>query len=388
MNKEQLKHIFENSACLSPKQLRMYASGKMVHEEAHAAEMHLLSCPLCNDAVEGLMEENSPEAFKQVEKQDASFLAQHIDLLTAEEDLNKDSGSKKAPFKTNIEGGSVPVRKYLKPVGIAASVLVVVGVLWFMRDSIFPEKSNTQIAQNTEVSSQPEPTANEFEVSTRPVDTIEAGTMPAEGDSSMQLLADATPVENDIDEKAAPVEETTKDKKKEELLAKKTTPSVDEVEKLAKRNTLADASPVKEEKVAKPVKEPIAADVQSDKYAARMGNSYEQPKKATETLQKTTETAVAAAPPKKKIELGTASSGILKGDEAFNEGKYKKALRQYQKIMFDPKSNQRDAATLMAAKCHIAMDEKMQAETLLNSLIKENSSKKGEAAGLLNKIEQ
>lgn len=388
MNKEQLKHIFENSACLSPKQLRMYASGKMVHEEAHAAEMHLLSCPLCNDAVEGLMEANKPEAFKYVEKQDTAFLAQHIDLLTAQEELNKDSGNKKMPLKAPTAGSGMPMRRMLKPIGIAAGVLLIAGVFWFMRDSIFPEKENVQVAQNTAPAG--EPVNNTPEVSTRPADTLEQ-TTPVVSDSSRQLLADATILDDDNSEAEAQAEEPLKETKKEEQPIEKKKKEVKE--ELPTKNTAstttAATAPNKKAAKEQTKKEPVSADAAIDKYDARMGNSFNADEKKEEkqaALYRAKDAEAAPEPPKKKIELGRASSGITKGDEAFNEGKYKKALRQYQKIMFDPQSNQKDAATLMAAKCHIAMEEQMQARTLLNSLIKENSSKKGEASGLLNKL--
>ena len=51
--------------------------------------------------------------------------------------------------------------------------------------------------------------------------------------------------------------------------------------------------------------------------------------------------------------------------------------------MYDSRSNKRDGATYMAAKCHLAMGEETQARTLLNSLIHSNSSKKGQAEELL-----
>lgn len=398
MSKEQLTHIFEPTACLTPRQMKGYITGKMVHEEAHAVEVHLLSCPFCSEAIEGL-KEGGDAALSAIEKPDASFIAKHFGVSAKELNIgaSKAVPEKGSSFKTFTEKGAGAagggnVRKLMKPVGIAAGLIAVVCIMWFMRDTIFPSDSeNKQLAQQTPATT-PEP--QEREIAFRPEDTAAEVAMadtpataplteePEEEKKQLALV--------DTPNKKMPVKEEPK-KDKEALLAAKKEAEQKAAEKKKQAEKLAANSKEKAQAtVAKndTKKEEDAYGLTGPKMPARMGNSYESASAASANLasDEVTETKAAAPPPKKKIELGTARSGILKGDEAFNEGKYKKALRQYQKVMYDPQSNQKDAATLMAAKCHIAEDEVMQARTLLNSLIKDNSTKKGEAAGLLKQL--
>ena len=82
----KLIHIFDNSACLTRKQLRDYISCKMIDEEAHATEVHLISCKLCSEAVEGYTKNNSVlEAMMEL---DSDFLEPHFPLHDPQVHLN------------------------------------------------------------------------------------------------------------------------------------------------------------------------------------------------------------------------------------------------------------------------------------------------------------
>lgn len=378
MNKEQLKNIFDNSTCLTPRQLRGYASGKMVHEEAHAVETHLLSCPFCSEAVEGLVASKSPLALDSVDKMDSSFLEKYLNV--SQEDLNaKPKYSGAAKFST-MSAPAVKSTKLWKNIGIAASVLIAVGAIWILKDTVFnSDEPASQIAEvNVIEDSKPlveqplavvadstipeeDNTADEQIVAT--TDTVSASqTLDAAKDAEAQKLTalDAKKQQQELKAKKE-AEQKAKEKEREKAL-------LAAAEKSDKKTTVAQANKTSE----------TSADY--DGYGPRrLGNSF--------TDEATTASAPAAKKAPEPISLGSATTGISKADEAFNEENYKRALRLYQKEMFDKKSQQQDAATYMAAKCHIALGEKVQARTLLNSLIKENSYKKGEAQQLLNKLD-
>lgn len=392
MSKEQLKHIFEPSACLTPKQMKGYVSGKMVHEEAHAVEVHLLSCPFCSDAIEGLQKEQKSGSITAMEKLDAGFIAKHFGIAKDELNIGAAPVTKTQTFKTFTEKISTSepsaIARMWKPIAAAASLVAVICVLWFMRDTIFPKGGDDELAQQIPVVEKAEP-----EVTYRPVevdsaaDEVAVDTTVAEpgADDAIEketLLADAS-VTEELAKKKARLDSV------KQLLAKKEA----EAKKLAEKNAkdknaegLLAGNAAKKQTVAAPT---TTATAPTADERPRMGNSFAADdinSYSNRSADAKKAEAVAEPPAKKKIELGTARSGILKGDEAFNDGKYKKALKLYQKVMFDPQSNQKDAATLMAAKCHIAMEENMQARTLLNSLINDNSYKKDEAAGLLKQV--
>lgn len=391
MSKEQLTHIFEPSACLSPRQLKGYATGKMVHEECHAVEVHLLSCPFCSDALEGVIALKDAGAIAGMEKLDDSFIAkqlgvpaQEIKQVTKSKPVIKAGAYSSNPDTKEKKAVRIP----WKPLSLAASLVVAVCIMWFMRDSIFPQQSNDELAEQQAVI----PPAPEPEVVYRPVEDTNAiamvDTMVTVQEELMEQEAMVADVKDLTTEKTHIATKDSAGLAASKALAKKEAEKKQADAKLAAAKKLADENA----KLAMNTPKDKAVLPSNTEERSRMGNSYDA-KTASDVATKVKETkkeepVAETEPVKKKIELGTARSGILKGDEAFNDGKYKKALKLYQKVMYDPESNQKDAATLMAAKCHIAMEEMMQARTLLNSLINENSTKKGEASGLLNEVKE
>ena len=54
MDKNLLHHIYQPSPCLGKDEVRAYQEGKLAGGNLRRVENHLLDCPLCSDAVEGL----------------------------------------------------------------------------------------------------------------------------------------------------------------------------------------------------------------------------------------------------------------------------------------------------------------------------------------------
>lgn len=375
MSKEQLKHIFEDSACLTPRQVKGYVTGKMVHEEAHAVEVHLLSCPFCKDAVEGMTEQKAKGAVATMERLDAGFIAKHFGVTTQEITATKNTPPVlKAGSYTSSPEKEKPktVRKLWKPMALAASLLAMVAVLWFMRDNIFPQ-DNGQLAQQVTI---PEKQEEPVIAYTPAVDSSAS----SQHTDSMLMAGETT-----VDEMVAAVPQPTEDISK----ALKTDAALKDAgkkpadEKLALAAMQGATKKTKEEIKATPtVARPSSADAMP-----RMGNSYTGPEppavaSAPATDKEDAREEVAAA--KKNVE--PARTGLEKADDLFNKGKYRRALKMYQDEMGDTRSNRRDAATYMAARCHIELGEKMQARTLLNSLVNENSVKKSQAQQMLGQL--
>ncbi len=371
MSKDQLKHIFEESACLTARQVKGYVTGKMVHEEAHAVEVHLLSCPFCREAVEGLTEYKTPVAISAMEKLDAGFIAKHFGVTTQEIVAPKNTPPvlKAGSYSTAPENDKpATVRKIWKPMALAASLLAMVAVLWFMRDNIFPQ-DNDQLAQQTTV---PEQQAE-------PVIAYQ----PA-ADSNAMTIVDTMPATDEMTQEeqpllAATTEVTTKEAKDAAARKEADKKAVDA--KLAGAATSLVTKKTTEE--IKPI--PTASRQSSADALPRMGNSYTAPVPATTApVVAADEDKAEEAIVKKVVE--PARTGLEKADDLFNKGKYRRALKVYQDEMGDTRSNRRDAATYMAARCHIELGEKMQARTLLNSLVNENSVKKSQAQQVLQQL--
>lgn len=390
MSKEELKHIFEHSSCLTQRQLKGYVSGKMVHEEAHAVEAHLLSCPLCNDAVEGMMAGKADSAIAGMEKLNADFLAQHLGIPVKEikAATPPPPATKQKAFNPPTGGGPQrSSRAVWKPMAAAAAFLAIVAVMWLMRDTIFPQGQEQKLAQEIVVE---EPKASSRPMEVLPTTDTEAVAMAEEAVEEITTALDPN-TESAASAMqpgalAAEQPKTGKEELKKSQLAMTTAAKTE-----ASRMTTGSL----QQTAATKDKSNLDVAASAPKYdgAQRMGNSFTGPQNIATTKEATAREELAdEAEVKKEAKVNPviqeklgerARSGIDKGDELYNKGKYKRALKAYQDEMYDSRSNKRDGATYMAAKCHLAMGEETQARTLLNSLIHSNSSKKGQAEELL-----
>lgn len=368
MSKDQLTHIFEHSACLTPRQMKGYISGKMVHEEAHAVEVHLLSCPFCADAIEGLTAGKDNGGLAAMEKLDAGFIAQHFGVPVQEvkaavktPPVIKAGAYSTQPEKKEKKGTTI----LWKPMAAAAAFIAVVAIMWFMRDTIFPKTTEDPvIAQNTKKVI----TFDEFESLTPTADSITG-------------LQDSAAPPTIMVTEGYQIAEGKMQSADSVLAARNAALAKKEADK--KNLLLADAKNTKA--LNKDAEKTVAASGTTATTAApaattRLGNSFAADD-VKEDLRDNIETVAAA----KKVPEN-ARTGIEKADDLYNKGKYKRALKIYQDEMYDTRSNKRDAATYMAAKCHAGLGEKTQAKTLLNSLIRDNSPKKAQAEQLLREL--
>lgn len=78
---KSISSIFEESGCLSEKQLMDYLNGRMNEAEMHSIEAHIAGCDFCNEALEGLMQvgnkEQIPVIIKQIHNQVRRDLKAH-----------------------------------------------------------------------------------------------------------------------------------------------------------------------------------------------------------------------------------------------------------------------------------------------------------------------
>lgn len=146
MNADQrILQILENSACLSKGQLLGYLKHTLYPEELRAVELHLSTCALCNDALEGMELQQDPDKLlaslvppvlpavvlpkeKPKEKKEA--------VVTPKQEKTTAPATKPAQTApTPVDNGNVqryqPRNLWLKPLGIAAAVALGFGALWF-----------------------------------------------------------------------------------------------------------------------------------------------------------------------------------------------------------------------------------------------------------------
>jgi hypothetical protein len=161
---DKLLQILENSACLSKGQLIGYIKHTLYPEELRAVELHLSSCSLCNDALEGL------EMKADVDKLIASMVPPVLPHIAPKE---KPKEKKEVPVATKPEKAETiaaaasrtssshhtdtdrkgdhhtaafrPKRSWARPMGVAAALLLAFGTFWFWNYN--RDKSKNEIAQ-------------------------------------------------------------------------------------------------------------------------------------------------------------------------------------------------------------------------------------------------
>lgn len=106
--------IFEHRGCISEDMLTKYATSQLSPAEKHAVEKHLVDCELCSDALEGLKMIGDPKR-----------------LSTVTGELNRKISERSAKRETKI----IFLRRYRTQLAVAASVAVILGLVWFFRSA-------------------------------------------------------------------------------------------------------------------------------------------------------------------------------------------------------------------------------------------------------------
>jgi hypothetical protein len=128
-----ISHIFDQSSCLSMRQLKEYVAGTQTHEERHATEHHLNDCSLCSEAVQGLYAKKDAVA-NLSGTLNSTFLKQHIQAVHPQDHAPASHPIRPAQRRqryARAEGGS--------PVAFApliSAVLILFGYLLWQKPQV------------------------------------------------------------------------------------------------------------------------------------------------------------------------------------------------------------------------------------------------------------
>lgn len=127
--KERWSHIIEESSCPGNVDLELYQSGKISDELRFAIESHLADCEQCNDYLDGLSEMSDSVNLNRVENE----LKNEVHKL-----LEKNNKERIKPL-------------FVKRLALAASLLIIVGLTFFIASYLNSEKTQLthQISQET-----------------------------------------------------------------------------------------------------------------------------------------------------------------------------------------------------------------------------------------------
>jgi FimV-like protein len=386
MSNEQLKHIFDDSVCLTKRQMKDYVSGVMTNEEAHAVELHLNSCPFCSDAIEGMLSIDKDDALHALHEINGNFLLEH---------LGNTQPQKQQPYHTITD--TTPAKRSIplwRAVSIAAALLLFFGLLWYNKSDTTTGQ-NTQLAQEVvepgdKATASHNPIASDADVAARPAATGEqkiAAVRAAKPESflneepgkqasgaiayDVQAAAPAA-----VPEPAAVQEAEKKEQPKEvEVLAYKV-PLIDKYAPGAKSTATED----KIEKMStRSVQQDVAATAPN--IDRRLGNSAyereaEEPAKAVVARKKDNAIQEEADQP----------DNIYTGNKLFAQKRYSNAITTFQKEFSSTNKGRRHEAMIMAARSYINLGNKTKATQLLQNIIEEGGPQKRSAKKLLKEV--
>ncbi|MBI4930920.1 MAG: tetratricopeptide repeat protein [Bacteroidetes bacterium] len=112
-------NIFAHTDCLSEEMLTKYISDKLSSAEKHEVEKHLIDCEMCSDAVEGWQ---------------MIYDKKKISNITSE--LNQKIQTRIDAKEEKKEVKIIFLRQYRTQLAVAASILLVVGLVWFFKSNV------------------------------------------------------------------------------------------------------------------------------------------------------------------------------------------------------------------------------------------------------------
>jgi FimV-like protein len=400
MSKEQLLHIFDDSSCLNRRQMKDYVNGIMTNEESHAVEVHLNSCPFCNEAIEGLFEQKEGYAVENLVALDGDFLKDHLSLHNPQIHLNSLTAAQampqQQPYRRRRKAKS-KTQPFWRNVSIAAILLLTFGSLWYYRAG-HVQNTNPVIAQRTE--DEPKVTPPEEPKDQQTLAALAPATQPEPVTEPVGTLPQQS-VNNSL---AAPRTSASED-----VGAIKTTPAMPTAKVAAAEHKQAEqkrgSSRELEEVVVTQYKVPL---IDKNEALSNSMTSDEIEKMPTRTTEGVAATAPGVYQGNKNLNIGGARAdgtqyivdgvqvrskeakvnNIDKAAELYEQKKYSAALKLYDKEMSGSNRSDRQKAAVMAARCYINIGNKQKAISLLQSIVDEGGPQKKAAKKLLKDLEE
>ncbi|KAA5532591.1 hypothetical protein F0919_17570 [Taibaiella lutea] len=326
----KILQILDQSACLSKSQLLGYLNRSLYPEELRAVELHLSSCTLCNDALDGF------EAVQNAESLIASMVPPVLPaIILPEKPVEKKEpeaqpayvpSKKRSRVKVNAEAAAPEPNKYnsnpqgiwLKTMGAAAALIIGFGLIWYYE--LGSKKNTENIAANI-------PNAD---TEPRPVNDMSTQSLAAPKPDSLQLLAE---------------------KKAKDSVYLATV----KVEKLkAQKDSLANiALARKADTVIVSADKPLLAANEKEKEET---NNPPEP-----TAKKQVAAPSAAMAPKKEEDTKTAKSDFELGMQQYKQNNFASALLYFKTAESNDKDPKHWEAVYLSGMCNKSLDRKRKA---------------------------
>lgn len=362
----------DQSACLSKGQLIGYLKKTLYPEELRAVELHLAGCPLCNDALEGYEKLADAESVlgaikmpvlpavapkekeKPKEKKEPVVVAKPVkpEPVAAPASPAQPAGDSTTAF--------IPQRstaRMLRPLGIAAALLIGFGALWYFglrNNGANQEASNNTLAQTTTYSNTGD---NRKLAANNPPAAQEAAPAPAAVPAKVH---------------------------KDSLLAAHTAKRADTTIRAARLQQAPAAMAMQAETAAAP-----------DIAAADRVSEEKTKEEATEKRLRKTEDNMAAAKAaaksadikeERKKEADKPQSDFEKGLELYKQKQYASALLYFRSAESDDSDPRHWDAVYYSALCNKSLNKKRRAIKQFQRVIDAGASQKNAAQKQLNEL--
>lgn len=416
MSREGIEHIFGHSACLTKRQMKDYVNGVMTSEEAHAVELHLSGCPMCNDAVEGMMAMKDEGAVNMMTELNADFLKIHLDG-GADEQVQHSAIPPVALTDTDEKkkGRVVPLWRNLS---VAAALLLFIGIGWMLKQRMEEDSKQlpTGIAKNenplrneasTAIAEQPtQPTAETLNAAVETkgfvhkTEVTQNSSMSAGADNIAMLSAAKSkelPKDNEHNKAKtvaldAPMLDAYNPGRTQTLtseqIEKMPTRNVEDMISAAPKSVPYRESPATSNKLNTSLPQRSGPQL-SNNYTANndsggvkiAGSRTDGEKYTIDGVRVVGSRGVNFSKPgTDKINSGALSDSAA---SLYKSGRHKEALDVYKQAMNTGKKADQHIAIVGAAKCYIALGDKAEAKKLLEQVIEEGGAMKHEAKKLI-----
>lgn len=142
---KRASNIFEHTDCVPEEMLVQYVSGKLSAAEKHEVEKHLIDCEMCSDAADGL-----------------KIIADKNKISKITSELNQKIQSRVGEKK---EVKIIFLQQYRTQLALAASVVVLLGLVWFFRNTMSMKELDTATSEKIFADKfEPYPAAAEEEI--------------------------------------------------------------------------------------------------------------------------------------------------------------------------------------------------------------------------------
>lgn len=368
MSNEQLKHIFDSSACLTQKQMRNYVAGSMTNEEVHAAEVHLNSCPMCSDAADSLFEQQEA-GLSAMQALNADFLKDHFGNSNPQIHLNTFTTAHHTKH-IDLQKKKAKVHHLWRTASIAAGLLLLAGILWYYRVANLITE-NKPIAQEVTLPSSQEKASVPAPIAMNEPVVTQADKQPAATDHAGFSEINTTGVQRNA--------KVTQDAGAGTLTTAADVQPFKTVEEGVIARNAEEQQPEKAS-VAKALTNARAAERVEDMPVAAVprsfGNSYN------------TDAATGAAVTEDAVKTEAVHTDKLdQAGKLYETKRYNDALNIYLRELNNTKDNDRkDAARIGAAQCYLAIGDTTKAKVYLMAAFAGKGRYKREAKRMLKNI--